>query len=137
MCDARSFARRLVALAICFGVTAATATVAPPDIAVYGEQSAYFRDGTTPFPTNGGIFEDQQEGDDPVTRLEFNAITGMKNTLGSFPMRHTTFGKYVIVGNGKTTSAGGSVVDQRIGIYDSESKQFCSLLVHANTNASD
>src|SRR5688572_25214810 len=89
-----------VGLLLCSANAAATPT--PADIVVYGQRPATFRDGTTPFPADGGIFEHRRQADDPVTRLKFKQVNGLVNHLGLFPDRIGSFGKYVFMGNSQT-----------------------------------
>jgi hypothetical protein len=121
----------VLAVAGMFAPARATAvTATPADIAVYGEQPSTFRDDVTPFPPSGSIFDYRFEANDPTTRLEFTAVPGFKNGRGRFMWRNATIGKYVMVGNAQTNGLGGTSTDLRIGVFDSETKQFCNLIIH-------
>jgi len=130
---------RLVALAVwCFtGVLAlrtAAATGLPSDVAVFGEQPATFRDGVTPFPSSGSSWDYRADAflpnpDDPITRLKFTHVPGLKNAPGRFTHRITSFGKYIVMGNGATQSVGGNSTDLRVGIFNAESKSYCDLIL--------
>ncbi|HEY6559150.1 MAG TPA: hypothetical protein VI072_17825 [Polyangiaceae bacterium] len=116
--------------------SALAATPPPADVIVYGKLPATFRDGTTPFVANGGIFEHRQQTDDPLTRLKFRDVPGLVNHLGLYPDRIGSFGKYVFLGNSQTPSIGGNPVDSTVGVFDSEAKSFCSLVISPTYPAS-
>lgn len=111
------------------GAGRATATDVPADIGVYGEQPATFRDGVTPFPSSGSTWQFQIDVDDPITRLKFFAVPAMKNGLGRFTWRLASLGKYIVMANGQTGSVGGNATDLRVGIFNSETKQYCDLII--------
>lgn len=123
-------------LALVSGYGRALATPAPADISVYGVRPPTFRDGTTAFPTSGGIFDYRQDAhrvspppDDPVTRLKFTEIAGLRNPLRRFLWRSASVGKYVAFGNGQTLSVGGGATDFQLGVLDSEAKTWCELVI--------
>jgi len=116
--------------------SSALAATLPADIAVYGEQPATFRNDVTPFPPSGSIFTFQQDADDPVTRLKYTTVSGFQNGLGRYTHRISTFGKYVILGNGETASIGGNATDFRVGVFDTETKTYCDLIIDPTIPAS-
>jgi hypothetical protein len=116
-------------LAAILAASHAHGTGLPPDMAVYGEQPTKFRDGTTNFPTSGSSWDYRVQSDDPFTRLKFRDVPGLANVLGTFPHGVATFGKYVLMGNGSTVSTGGAALFTSIGIFDTETKIHCDLLI--------
>jgi hypothetical protein len=130
----------VTASAFCLGLLcalAADAAVLPADIVVYGEQPPTFRDGTTPFPASGDTWEYRRESDDPWTRIKFRHVPGIRNQLGAFQFRSGTYGKYVFVGNAQTTGLGGEPTNLSMGIFDSETKQYCTLTLDPDIPAAN
>src|SRR6185503_13029507 len=122
------------------GLRMAAATGLPSDVAVFGEQPATFRDGVTPFPSSGSSWDYradafEQNPDDPITRLKFTHVPGLKNASGRFTHRIAPFGKYILMGNGAPLSAGGSSTDLRVGIFNAEAKSYCELILDQHDGA--
>ncbi len=110
---------------------ALAATPPPADVIVYGKRPSVFRNGT-PFVANGGIFEHRQQSDDAFTRLKFRDVSGLVNHRGVYPDRIGSFGKYLFLGNSQTPNIGGDPVDSTVGVFDSEAKRFCSLVISSS-----
>jgi hypothetical protein len=111
------------------GVPDVAATDPPADTSVYGVQPATFGDGVTPFPSGGSIWAFRQDASDPITRLKFFTVPGFRNGLGRFTWRFTSFGKYVVLGNAQSNSIGGDSTDLRVGIFNSETRRYCDLII--------
>src|SRR6266581_5635219 len=122
-------------LALCCGVVFLVAVAGSTraqtdpraDIVVYGDHAfTTFRDGVS-FQNPRDYRED---GDDPITRLKYETVPGMQNVLGTVQWGSEAYGKYVLLGDYKSIFQ--TAADQRIGIFDSERKTFCSLDVDPN-----
>jgi hypothetical protein len=119
----------MTAAVLGLGSSSVLATNLPADTSVFGKRPAMFRNGVTPFPASGSIWQFQQDADDPITRLKFFAVPGLRNGLGRFTWRLASLGKYIVLGNGQTMSIGGDATDLRVGIFNSETKQYCDLII--------
>jgi hypothetical protein len=53
-----------------------------------------------------------------------------------YPDRIGSFGKYLFLGNSQTPNIGGDPVDSTVGVFDSEAKRFCSLVISSSYPAS-
>lgn len=133
--------RRVMTLALGFLAFGHTATAADQraDVVVYGDHQP-------PLTRNGAQFVSPfvQREDldppvmDPETRIRLEVVPGLKNPKGSVGWGIAAWGKYVLFGNyDEGISFFGQMIDdQRIGIFDTESKNFCQLdLAPGSTNA--
>src|SRR4029453_6087888 len=89
----------MTAAVLGLGSSSVLATNLPGDTSVFGKRPAVFRDGVTPFPASGSIWQFQQDANDPITRLRFFAVPGLENGLGRFTGRLASLGKYIVLGN--------------------------------------
>jgi hypothetical protein len=107
------------------------------DVVVYGDHVPQIKNDGTPFVNP---FTSRSLPGDPLTTSVMRAVPGLKNPRGTIGWSVASWAKYVFIGNYDHKNSGvfQNIEDQRIGVYDSERKEFCQLDLDpsAATNAS-
>jgi hypothetical protein len=100
------------------------------DIVVYADHQ--------PPPITTNPFSAQEDPDDPITKILLERVPGLYNPLGSQSWEVEAWGKYVLLSNYDEKGGGlfQNIVDQRIGVFDTEKKTFCQLDLDPTTTVS-
>jgi hypothetical protein len=103
----------------------AHAVTDPADVIVYADHQPAQTLGGEPFQNP---FTDPA-GDPNATRIVLEQSPGIRMPLGTDPYGNAAWSKYVLVGNFYETynPIFQSVSDQRFGVFNSETKQFCDF----------
>jgi hypothetical protein len=98
------------------------------DIVVYADHQ--------PPPITSNPFLAQEDSDDPITKILLERVPGLYNPLGAGSWEVEAWGKYVFLSNYDEAGIGlfQNIIDQRIGVFDTEKKTFCQLDLDPSTN---